>query len=162
MILRYQNLSESFLQKHICKLSNKQLQILFKFQRVSETFIENFLSKNKVPKKLQTASYQIKLEAICCYQKLSEAFIEKYEDQLDWLVISREQDLSEEFIYRNENKVNFVILVFSYFFKKRNYSEKFQYFLLYKILDNIKKGHILKSDLTPYMRKQLSNLKVLF
>jgi hypothetical protein len=43
---------------------------------------------------------------ISIYQKLSEEFIEKYIDKVNWLCISECQKLSEEFIEKYSDKVN--------------------------------------------------------
>ena len=40
------------------------------------------------------------------YQKLSEAFIEKYKDKVDWSGISRYQKLSMHFITKYKDKVD--------------------------------------------------------
>ena len=40
------------------------------------------------------------------FQKLSESFIEKYEDKVNWFHISRTQKLSESFIEKYQDKVN--------------------------------------------------------
>jgi hypothetical protein len=40
------------------------------------------------------------------YQKLSEEFIEKFEDKVDWYWISFSQKLSEQFIEKYKDKVN--------------------------------------------------------
>ena len=42
------------------------------------------------------------------YQKLSEKFIERNKDLVDWICISVYQKLSEEFIERNKDRVNWV------------------------------------------------------
>jgi hypothetical protein len=39
-------------------------------------------------------------------QKLSEEFIDKYSDKVDWYIISIYQILSEEFIEKHMNKIN--------------------------------------------------------
>jgi len=45
-------------------------------------------------------------EEISKYQKLSEAFIEKYADKVDWTLISKYQKLSEPFIEKYADKVD--------------------------------------------------------
>jgi hypothetical protein len=45
---------------------------------------------------------------ISAYQKLSEKFIEKYENKVNWIYISTNQKLSEKFIEKYENKVNWI------------------------------------------------------
>jgi len=45
---------------------------------------------------------------ISVYQKLSEEFIERNKDLVDWICISVYQKLSEEFIERNKDRVNWV------------------------------------------------------
>jgi hypothetical protein len=39
------------------------------------------------------------------YQKLSEAFIEKYKDRVDWDYISKHQKLSHDFIIKYKDKI---------------------------------------------------------
>ena len=46
------------------------------------------------------------LEVISYYQNLSEEFIEKHSDKLDWYYISSQQNLSEEFIRKHIDKIN--------------------------------------------------------
>ena len=45
-------------------------------------------------------------ECISMYQKLSEPFIEKYEDRVVWNYVSEYQKLSESFIEKHKDKVN--------------------------------------------------------
>jgi len=47
---------------------------------------------------------------ISSYQKLSEGFIEKFKDRVDWFHISRTQKLSESFIEKYKNKVNWICI----------------------------------------------------
>jgi len=54
------------------------------------------------------------------YQKLSEKFIEKYENKVSWDLISKYQKLSEKFIEKYENKVNWNYISFN-----QKLSEKF-------------------------------------
>ncbi len=44
--------------------------------------------------------------AISVYQKLSEAFIEKHTDRVNWYQISEYQELSEALIENNEYQIN--------------------------------------------------------
>ncbi len=50
--------------------------------------------------------YIINWNSISRYQKLSEEFIEKFQDKVKWKVVLRYQELSEEFIEKFQNKVN--------------------------------------------------------
>ena len=62
---------------------------------------------------------------ISMYQKLSESFIEKYKDKVDWTYISIYQKLSEEFIEKYQNKVYWAYI--SMFQKlSEEFIEKFQ------------------------------------
>lgn len=48
---------------------------------------------------------------------LPEEFMEKYKDKLDWVRISKTQDLSSEFIFQNKDLINFTYLSVSNYFK---------------------------------------------
>lgn len=47
---------------------------------------------------------------ICIYQSLSEPFIEKFQDKVNWYTISEYQKLSEAFIEKHRDKVNWTII----------------------------------------------------
>jgi hypothetical protein len=42
---------------------------------------------------------------ICIYQKLSESFIEKCDDYVNWFYVSSCQELSRDFLIENLNKI---------------------------------------------------------
>ena len=74
------------------KFSGEQLEEILKFEA-----LKNDLSLRK--------SYIV---LICQYQKLSENFIEKYQDEVNWGCVSKYQKLSENFIKKFLTRVNMV------------------------------------------------------
>src|SRR5574343_1752697 len=61
--------------------------------------IEKFFDENM-------KNFEVYLSYISIFQKLSEEFIEKYSDKINWHHISEFQKLSEKFIEKHCNKVN--------------------------------------------------------
>ena len=53
---------------------------------------------------------KVRWKNISWHQKLTEAFIEKYQDQINWRSISCYQKLSESFIEKFQNKVEWVYI----------------------------------------------------
>lgn len=51
-----------------------------------------------------------KWDLACYYQKLSEPFLEKYGDRMNWNYISQRQELSKEFMLKHKDKLNFTWL----------------------------------------------------
>ena len=49
-------------------------------------------------------------DAISAYQKLSEKLIEKYKDKVNWYFISRFQILSENFVGKHKNKLSMIYI----------------------------------------------------
>lgn len=49
---------------------------------------------------------KIELSYLAEYQYLSESFIKKYKDKLNWYLISKYQKLSEDFIERNNSYID--------------------------------------------------------
>jgi hypothetical protein len=59
------------------------------------------------------------LEVISYTQNLSEEFIEKYSDKVDWYYISSRQNLSEEFIRKHINKIHISWLMNNNFISRK-------------------------------------------
>ena len=89
-ISAYQQLSESFIEKHADKVNWKYIS---EYQKLSESFIKKHADK-------------VYWDYISAYQKLSESFIKKHADKVDWDYISAYQKLSESFIEKHADKVN--------------------------------------------------------
>ena len=64
-------------------------------------------------------------------QKLSEKFIEKFQNKLDWYWVSKYQKLSEKFLYKNLDKISIKELKEN---EHLNFSNEF-----YDSLESIKK-----------------------
>jgi hypothetical protein len=62
--------------------------------------------RTKFEKRIHKGHIDIDWEEISCNQKLSEEFIEKFQNKVDWDAISIHQKLSEEFIQKFQDKVN--------------------------------------------------------
>ena len=78
--------------------------------------------------------YQDKLDwdSISKYQKLSEEFIKKHQDDVNWDYISIHQKLSEDFIEEFKDK-----LIFELIFKFQNLSDKFIEENYYRVTPNM-------------------------
>lgn len=70
---------------------------LLTYIRLGEDFIEEFLEI------IEENDY---MSVLCIYQSLSEDFIKRHKDQVDWNAISRYQVLSEEFIEEFRSKLD--------------------------------------------------------
>ena len=70
----------------------------------SEKFIEEVVSSLDYWNKKWTMS------SICRFQKLSERFMERWIEDLDWDEISEHQDLSEEFMRRHKREINWLVI----------------------------------------------------
>ena len=84
-ISQYQNLSESFIEKHANEVNWDHIS---HYQKLSEAFIEKHADK-------------VNWDGISYNQNLSEPFIEKHADEVNWRKISAYQKLSEEFRKRH-------------------------------------------------------------
>ena len=93
-------LPKKFIKKYFDELD---LINIIMYQKMSEEFIEDIV-------KIVTYSSYHNLflfwNYISGYQKLSEAFIEKYADKVDWYCISAYQQLSEDFINKYSDMVD--------------------------------------------------------
>lgn len=114
VISETQNLSESFIEefkKDVC------WPFISHYQSLSEEFIEKWANKliyenSKIwtHQKLSEAFLNRHIEAIdwtaiSFSQKLSETFIDAHADKLNWLAISENQDISEDFIEMYWSKI---------------------------------------------------------
>ena len=69
------------------------------FKYLSEEFMEEFL-------------YKFNIKSLCSHQNLSENFIRKHKDRIDYKTISNTQisNLSYDFIFENKNKMDMVAI----------------------------------------------------
>jgi len=74
-----------------------------------EYFIENWQTIDK--KDIYFSNYE--WEKISCYQKLSEAFIREFKNEVYWIYISSYQKLSEAFIGEFKDKVSWYYISYS-------------------------------------------------
>jgi len=58
------------------------------------------------------------------YQKLSEKFIEKYKDKVNWKYISEHQKLSKSFIEKHKDKLNLDLIEHSWHYKTEEEKKK--------------------------------------
>ncbi len=103
-------------------ISNDKWENFCKYNRLSESFIEEFVEElggwNMISK----------------YQELSESFISKHQNDVDWLLITKYQILSESFIWKFRNKVHWKViskihdLPENFIYKFKNYL-KFKYII---------------------------------
>ena len=136
-ILKNQNVSEKFIKNNGNKIDNKLWSIIVQYQKLSESFIEE--EKNKKRFDLyKTICHQTLSESfieklveenlfndgawnlVSAYQILSEPFMEKYQDKINWFSISKYQVLSEPFIEKYIDKLNL-----DYISKNQKLSETF-------------------------------------
>lgn len=90
---------------------------------------ENHLSEKFMEKYIQ----YIDFESVCRYQKLSEEFIEKYKNKVDWRNISKYQSLTEEFIEKYKDKVDWYYIC-SHQIMSEEFMDKMHDYL---IIDNV-------------------------
>lgn len=89
-ICKYEDLSESFMERHADELDWKYASI---YQKMSEGFIERHADK-------------VDWKVLASRQDLSLEFIEKYEDRIDWRAVFHKYNLPEAFIERHIDKAN--------------------------------------------------------
>jgi len=97
-------LKESFFQQYLTDLDCKEF---YQNQTLSEAFIENNID------------YLCKNLNFLMYQKLSESFIKKYSDKVDWYTIIYFQKLSYKFIIKHIDKIKDIDIRI---FERDNYS----------------------------------------
>lgn len=93
LLIQYQVLPESFIEKHLNLLD---LHLLIRHQKLSCSFLEKYLDL-----------FDIKM--VCKYQKLSKDFIQKNKKKLDWKTISKYQNLSKDLLYLYEKYIDFTL-----------------------------------------------------
>jgi hypothetical protein len=118
-ISRYQKLSEEFIEKFLDKLG-------------WEAILQNYRISDAVKRKIKlkfkdkiTAIQDEKILNNVDYNTLSEDFIEKYQDRLDWKYISKNSKLSEAFIEKFKDKVNWIYISYNQILSEA-FIEKFQ------------------------------------
>lgn len=72
--------------------------------KMSEEFIEKYRVE------MGNSHYSF-WDGICQYQKLSEAFMDKWDRYIDWQIVSYSQQLSEPFIEKHADKLNWKYIV---------------------------------------------------
>ena len=99
---RTEKLSESFLEKYVGYFDE-----LYQFEKISCNedpedwwieFVENKFGIKKLWKMISR------------FQDLSEEFIERHADEVDWFWISEDQKLSEDFIERHADEVDWSLI----------------------------------------------------
>lgn len=102
-IIIIQKLSEKFMRRNIDRLKRLQRpQFLFSNQDLSEKFIE-YLLKQLGKRKIRNRRIW---STISRHSKLSEAFIERHAEEVDWLGILTQQEVSDEFRKKWCDKLN--------------------------------------------------------
>jgi hypothetical protein len=93
-------------------------------------------------------------------QKLSESFIIEFQDKVNWNLICLKQVLSAEFLIEYQNKINFYHLLRNK--ELGNYNKKIQRFILGKVL-KYAKGTISDhySCFTEYMKEEYERLSIM-
>ena len=136
-ILYEQNVSEKFIKNNENKIDNKLWSIIIQYQKLSESFIEEEKNKKRFDlyktichQKLSEPFIEKLVEEnlfndgawnlVSAYQILSEPFMEKYQDKINWFSISKYQVLSEPFIEKYIDKLNL-----DYISKNQKLSETF-------------------------------------
>lgn len=122
-ILYKQNVSEKFIKNNENKIDNKLWSVIVQYQKLSESFIEEEKNNNRFDL-YKTICHQTLSESfieklveenlfndgawnlVSAYQILSEPFIEKYQDKINWFSVSKYQVLSEPFIEKYIDKLN--------------------------------------------------------
>jgi hypothetical protein len=99
--------------------------------------------------------------SICWDYKLSEDFIEEYQNNLSWYRISSRQKLSEEFLIKHQDKI-----LWNTFFYNQNlnqYSKQVQRIVLEKIIDYHKnESYFFQSGfMTDYMIELYNKLSIM-
>lgn len=88
LVLRYSQVSESFLEEYYMTFTSKEWRRLSKYQTISEDFIAKHED-------------QVVWKSICEGQVLSEPFIEEYWEHIDVAGILLYQNLSESFLRKH-------------------------------------------------------------
>lgn len=91
MVVRYGELSEAFIRRHIAQLT--MAEVCF-YQPLSEAFLREFAD-------------EVHWENVSMRQRLSEGFIREFADRVDWSEIVREQSVSDAFIEEFADKIDF-------------------------------------------------------
>lgn len=119
LVSKHQALSEAFIRQHSGLLYWDES---LRHQHVSEQFLEEFAEAKKwLPYKDQLSAKQLKaLEAhgrpfdereywrLVSGKRLSPLFIERHQDQVDWMVLSENQELPMSLIGRHADKVDWL------------------------------------------------------
>ena len=134
----YQNLSEEFILSHRDVIDEKIIKNIVLFQKVSSKILEIYIE--------ETPNLLIDWDYICKNQDLTEEFIEKHIDKLDFFLLSKYQVLTEKFIEKHMDKLDIFELSknnkFSHEFIVK-YRNEFPMFSLLKE-QNFKNQYIIK------------------
>jgi hypothetical protein len=99
------------------KQQNRKRKMFLCLQNYDYDFLQSKLWNSKtgkyvysnkrytVGKLVKEVDKEVNWSNISACQKLSEQFIEKYQDKVDWDNISKYQKLSEQFIEKHQNKI---------------------------------------------------------
>lgn len=91
-IVKKQKLSENFWKKHLYN-NYVKLSYVFKYQNLSEEFVEYIISAPESQNRIQEL-----WNIISAYMRLSVSFFKKYQDLINWECVACRCDLTEDFI----------------------------------------------------------------
>jgi hypothetical protein len=98
----YQEMSESFLEENFDLINWNSFFYRRRFGKTSKILSDDFIRRHK--------DSQVMLEYVSTCQQLSESLIEELADVLDWKYVSQYQTMSEPFMRKFDQKLNFECL----------------------------------------------------
>lgn len=105
-IIRYQSLSEDFIRSNLDMLY-PHITPLFRFQKMTEDFMMEILDTSGITDKTKI---KYVLTCICEVHNVSERFIRKYVNYMDWKCISASKNISDDFIREFQDNIDWKIL----------------------------------------------------
>ena len=108
IIIKYQNVSEKFLIDYNSKVGHNEVIYLLENYKLSENYLNFIINSSKSWWDCYEFMYDKEnaFNKISRYQILSENFIEKYKNNLNWKFITIYQKLSEKFIEKYNKNIN--------------------------------------------------------
>jgi hypothetical protein len=100
---------------------------------------------------IEKHSDEIDWDSIGKYQTLSEEFIEKYQNKLNWLFIGKKQVLSEQFIEKFADKLDWTFI--------SKYQKLSDEFIIKHASELYKKCLLLNENLSDELKEKIKNYK---
>ena len=104
IIFKHQRMTEEFLNEHFVDLSD-YMPIVLETHELSEYMLEKILELYK-SSKMENSSL---LSLLPIHQKLSQSFVEKYEDEINWASFSTFQKIDDpDFVNKYMDKISWI------------------------------------------------------